>query len=62
MDFIDGGFSGLADFVSTIIPEGIFQNFITKGIIGGVGSVVIFIKPPAATARQIRRPDQLYPI
>ncbi|MES2766512.1 MAG: ferrous iron transport protein B [Bacteroidota bacterium] len=43
MDFIDGGFSGLADFVATIIPEGIFQNFITKGIIGGVGSVVIFL-------------------
>ncbi|HYF03376.1 MAG TPA: ferrous iron transport protein B [Patescibacteria group bacterium] len=43
MDFIDGGFSALADFAATITPEGIIQNFVTKGLIGGVGSVVIFL-------------------
>jgi len=43
MDGIDGGFGWLQDIVSSTIPEGLFQSFVTKGLIAGVGSVLIFL-------------------
>ncbi|MBI3258821.1 MAG: ferrous iron transporter B [Ignavibacteriae bacterium] len=43
MDGIDGGFGWLQDIVSSTLPEGLFRSFLTKGLIAGVGSVLIFL-------------------
>ena len=43
MEMIDKLFTGLAGWVASLIPEGPMQSLLTDGIIGGVGSVLIFI-------------------
>lgn len=43
MDFIDETFGNLASFVKTVLPEGLFTDLITDGVIPGIGGVVIFI-------------------
>ena len=43
MEMIDKLFTGLADWAAMLIPEGPMQSLLTDGIIGGVGSVLIFI-------------------
>ncbi len=44
MDIIDTGFSTLSSFVSGILPQNTWYNdLITKGIINGFGSVMIFV-------------------
>lgn len=43
MDFIDEQFGNLSEWVSQIIPEGIFNDLLTQGIIPGIGGVVIFV-------------------
>ncbi|MGB8601108.1 MAG: ferrous iron transport protein B [Rhizomicrobium sp.] len=43
MDLIDGGFGALGDLARQYLPAGLFQSFITDGIIAGVGSVVVFL-------------------
>lgn len=43
MDLIDGAFANLSDYVSGVMPEGIFTDLLTQGIIPGIGGVVIFI-------------------
>ncbi len=43
MDWIDAGVAALGDWVSNIMPEGIFKDLLVTGIIGGVGSVIIFL-------------------
>lgn len=43
MDLIDGGFGALGDLARQHLPAGLFQSFITDGIIAGVGSVVVFL-------------------
>jgi len=43
MDFIDEQFARFADWTAAILPEGIFNDLLTKGVIPGVGGVVIFI-------------------
>lgn len=43
MDAIDGGFGWLGDQAGAFLPEGPLQSFIQRGVIGGVGGVVIFL-------------------
>lgn len=43
MDGIDGGFGMLGDLAKTYIPTGLLQSFITDGVIGGVGGVIVFL-------------------
>ncbi len=43
MDFIDGVFANLSDWVKNTLPEGAFTNLLAEGIISGLGGIVIFI-------------------
>lgn len=43
MDFIDAQFGNLAEWTSSTMPEGIFNDLLTQGIIPGIGGVVIFV-------------------
>ena len=43
MEFIEKSFENLGNYFQTTLPEGPFNGLITKGIIGGVGSVLVFI-------------------
>ena len=44
MNLIDSGFSSLSDLVSTALPQNTWYNdLITKGLIKGFGSVMIFL-------------------
>jgi len=43
MDFIEEQFGNLADWTANILPEGIFNDLISKGVLPGIGGVVIFI-------------------
>ena len=43
MDWIDGGFKAVGEWVSTTLPEGPINDLIGGGIVAGVGAVVIFL-------------------
>ena len=43
MDLIDSGFASLSEWTAGIMPEGVFTDLLTQGIIPGIGGVVIFI-------------------
>lgn len=43
MDLIDSAFANLSAWSSSLLPEGIFTDLLTQGIIPGIGGVVIFI-------------------
>ena len=43
MDMIDGIFTWLADSLKQTIPAGYFLNFLTDGLLAGIGGVLIFI-------------------
>ncbi|GAA0526329.1 ferrous iron transport protein B [Rhizomicrobium palustre] len=43
MDGIDAGFGILGDLAKTYLPAGLLQSFITDGVIGGVGGVIVFL-------------------
>lgn len=43
MDIIDGIFSGLVDLTKEKLPEAWYTDLLAEGIIGGIGSVVIFL-------------------
>ncbi|TGM23947.1 ferrous iron transport protein B [Leptospira meyeri] len=43
MDLIESGISDLQSFAESVIPEGLLRSLLTEGIIGGVGSVIVFI-------------------
>jgi ferrous iron transport protein B len=43
MDLIKSGFDTLGDVVRTTLPAGLLQSFIKDGVIGGVGSVLVFL-------------------
>ena len=43
MDFIDGLFANFSELVKEALPEGVFTDLLTDGIIPGIGGVVIFI-------------------
>lgn len=43
MDWIDSGFGALAGAVTAVLPDGVFQDLIANGVVGGVGAVVVFL-------------------
>lgn len=43
MDFIDGAFASLSEWVNDTIPPGVFTDLLAEGIIPGLGGIVIFI-------------------
>ena len=43
MDFIDSTFANLSQTLKNKLPQGIFTNLLTEGIIPGLGGIVIFI-------------------
>lgn len=42
-DWIDAAFAWLGDRVTEILPQGALQDLLVNGIIGGVGSVAVFL-------------------
>ena len=43
MQWIDWLVSGFGDFVSSVMPDGMVKDLVVDGIIGGVGSVLVFL-------------------
>lgn len=43
MDWIDSGIAWLGSFVGTYMPDGPLKDMTVDGIIGGVGSVIVFL-------------------
>lgn len=43
MDAIEGGIGGLGNLVGAVMPDGWVKSLIVDGIIGGVGSVLVFL-------------------
>ncbi|CAM5485839.1 Ferrous iron transport protein B OS=Afipia felis OX=1035 GN=feoB PE=4 SV=1 [Afipia felis] len=43
MDLISGGFDALGALVRDMLPDGLLSSFIEKGVIAGVGSVIVFL-------------------
>jgi ferrous iron transport protein B len=43
MDAIDAGASGLSTMIAGLLPANALSSFITDGVIGGVGSVIVFL-------------------
>lgn len=43
MSLIEGGVGWIQQGVLSVVPEGILQDFLTKGILAGVGAVVVFL-------------------
>ncbi len=43
MDWIDSGVSVFSNFLSGLLNDGIFKSLLIDGIIGGVGSVLVFL-------------------
>jgi len=43
MDFIEEQFGNLSDWTASVLPEGIFNDLISKGVLPGIGGVVVFI-------------------
>ena len=43
MDWIDGVFSDLSHYAQSHLPEGVFTNLLSEGIIPGIGGVVVFV-------------------
>lgn len=42
-DAIEGAISAVADQVRASVPQGLVRDFITEGVLSGVGSVVVFL-------------------
>lgn len=43
MDFIDSSFSDFSAWLGNMLPEGLFSDLISQGIVPGIGGVVVFI-------------------
>ena len=43
MDWIDAGVAWLGDWVSATLPDGPVKDMLVDGVIGGVGSVIVFL-------------------
>ncbi|MCO5233913.1 MAG: ferrous iron transport protein B [Chitinophagales bacterium] len=43
MEWIEGGFVGLNQIISGIVPDGWFQRLLTDGIVSGLSGVLVFI-------------------
>ena len=42
-DALDGGIGALIDLANATLPEGFVRDFLTQGVLAGVGSVVVFL-------------------
>jgi ferrous iron transport protein B len=42
-NWLEQGLVSLSDMISSFLPENIFRDFLTDGIIGGVGGVLVFL-------------------
>ena len=43
MTLIEGGFSSLSNYLSSHLPEGWFNQFLTEGLIAGLAGILVFI-------------------
>ncbi len=43
MNWIDSGINLFSDYLTAVMPESFFKSLLIEGIIGGVGSVIIFL-------------------
>ena len=43
MDWIDGAFGAMGEWVAGVMPPGLFTDLLVDGIIAGVGGVIIFL-------------------
>ena len=43
MDFIDSVFANFSSWLGNILPEGLFSDLVSQGIVPGIGGVVVFI-------------------
>ena len=43
MDWMDSGVHALADWLNDLLPHGMVRDLLVDGIIGGVGSVIVFL-------------------
>ncbi len=43
MDWIEQGIGYITQFLQSILPSGVFKNFLIDGVIAGVGSVLVFL-------------------
>jgi ferrous iron transport protein B len=43
MEMIDGSFGSLAAFLESVMPSGPVRSLLTDGVVGGVGSVLVFL-------------------
>lgn len=43
MDWIDGGVAWLMNWLSGLLPPGMFASLVVDGMIGGVGSIAVFL-------------------
>ena len=43
MDFIDWSITSTGEWVSSLLPEGTFQNFVQQAVFGGMGSFLVFV-------------------
>ena len=42
-DALEGGVAAISAAVTDIVPDGLLRNFLTEGVLAGVGSVVVFL-------------------
>ena len=42
-DALEGGIGALSEAVTAALPEGLVRDFVTQGVLAGVGSVVVFL-------------------
>ena len=43
MDWIEAGIGALSELVTTTMPDGMLKDLLADGVIGGVGSVIVFL-------------------
>ncbi|WP_232046877.1 hypothetical protein [Sphingobacterium daejeonense] len=43
MDWIDGTFGELTEYLATVLPEGPLSSLFIDGIVAGIGGIVIFV-------------------
>lgn len=43
MDWIDAGVGLLSEWLTGVLPEGLLTDLVVEGIVGGVGSVIVFL-------------------
>jgi ferrous iron transport protein B len=43
MDWIDGAFAALSNYLSGALPDGVLTRLLTEGIVPGIGGIVIFV-------------------